>query len=293
METVSKCALCKNEDKLKRSHIIPKFVYRYLKEDSFTGKIRKISQPNISLQDGEKEEMLCGSCEDRFNRCETRFANQIYFPFKNDGFGGTEYDGAWLNYFITSVNWRNLFLDLQGFEEEEDKQLTNNQLYLLKKSEEIMRSYLLNQRRDIGSIENHVFFFDTIKSADVEIASKGPYSFFQGSAFGYTVVTKSDGIYIYANLTGIIIVTIIKKHKKEKWKNTYVKNEAGRIRIPQFSNSDLFSEMNYLLSKRGNYIKDMSDKQRKQLEEKLEKDPEKFEKSGTYKRFMKDKEVNS
>lgn len=292
MGSLSKCALCQEESELKGSHIIPKFVFRYLKKDSFTGRIRKVSQPNIPLQDGEKKEMLCGICEARFNSSETRFANQIFFPFKKDGFNGMKYDGSWLNYFLTSVSWRTLYLDIQGFEEEEN-QLTDRQFSLLKEAEELMRSYLLNERRDLGFIENHIFFFDTVKSADEDIVTKRPYSFVHGSSFSYVVVTKSEGIYIFSNLTGIIIVTIIKKHKNEKWKNTFVKNESGKIKIPQQSKSDVFSELFYLLEKRGDYINGMSDNQRQQLVDKIEKNPEKFEESGTYKRFLKDQELNS
>lgn len=293
MKSVCKCALCQEEAELSLSHIIPKFVYRYLKKDSFTGRLRNVSQPNIPLQDGDKMEMLCEDCERRFNTNETYFANKLYFPFKNAGFRGSEYEGNRLNHFITSVNWRSLYLDIDGFENEEEKQLTEKQFSLLKKAEKIMRFYLLNKRSDLGFIENHIFFFDTIKSADEEIASKGLTSFIQGSAFGYTVLTKSDGIYIYANLTGIIIVTIIKKHKQEKWKNTFVKNESGKIKIPQFSNSDLFSEIWPLLKRREEYLNKMSDKQRQQIVDKLNKNPEKFKESGTYKRFLKDREINS
>ncbi|REK71975.1 hypothetical protein DX130_19980 [Paenibacillus paeoniae] len=36
----TKCALCGKIAKLEESHIIPKFVFRYLKKDSFTGRLR-------------------------------------------------------------------------------------------------------------------------------------------------------------------------------------------------------------------------------------------------------------
>lgn len=289
------CALCKNENELMESHIIPKFVYRFLKKDSFTGRMRSLSNPDIPLQDGDKQYLLCGECEKLFNVKETLFSNKIYFPFKKNGFEKLSYDGNWLNYFITSVNWRSLYLDIIGFEENNDPEnsITEKQLKLLKKNEQIMREYLLGKRRDIDSIENHIFFFDTIESIGGVGEETSWHSLVQGSAFGYTTLTKNDGIYVFTNLTGAIIVTIIKKEQKEKWKNTFVKNEAGKFKSPQYTSSSVFAELRYVAKQRKRSMELMSEKQKQQLINKIEKSPEKFMKSGSYKRFIKDKQIKS
>ncbi|SDX41543.1 hypothetical protein [Paenibacillus sp. PDC88] len=91
-----KCALCENESDLMQSHIIPKFVFRYLKKASFTGRLRNVSTPNNPLQDGDKMSLLCAQCESLFNANETQFANQVFFSFKKDGFNGLSYD-VWLH----------------------------------------------------------------------------------------------------------------------------------------------------------------------------------------------------
>ncbi|WGV57744.1 hypothetical protein QIH01_19935 [Brevibacillus brevis] len=291
---VGTCALCKKQAELKLSHIIPKFVFRYLKKDSFTGRLRRISDPNVPQQDGDKLEMLCGECEGRFSLNETHFANKMYSPFKKDGFHGLPYEGNWLHYFITSVNWRTLVLDIEAFENDDDEKgkITDKQLANLKRHEEIMRSYLLGQRKDIFSIENHIFFFDTIKSAGSNVAQLNPYSILHGSGFGYTVINDSGATYVFANLTGIIIVSIIKKHSLERWKNTYVKLDSGKIKVPQMvDNSPIFSELFFLAEQREEFIRGLSDKQREQLLAKIENDPEGFKASGTYKRKMEDQRL--
>lgn len=57
------CALCRENKELELSHIVPKFVIRYLKKTS-TGAIRNMENPNKIAQDGEKHYLLCGDCED-------------------------------------------------------------------------------------------------------------------------------------------------------------------------------------------------------------------------------------
>lgn len=294
MGNVARCALCENVDELKLSHIIPKFVFRYLKKDSFTGRMRNVSNPNQAVQDGDKMYLLCGKCEELFSQRETPFSNKIFYPFKANGFNGLSYDGNWLQYFIVSVNWRTLYLDLKGFVENSDKEngIDEKDLKLLIKTEKVMRDYLLGFRSDLSSIENHIFFFDDIKSIDSSAEINNPHRLIQGSAFGYTVLTKDPKcIYVFANLTGVIIVTIIKRATDEKWKNTYVKQRDGKIRVTQQVKSPIFSELFYIQDQREKYLNKMSEKQKQQIIDKVIDAGESFKESGSYKRFLKDQKI--
>lgn len=293
MENTLKCGLCGEMKELKLSHIIPKFVFRYLKKDSFTGRMRNLSNINVPVQDGDKQYLLCGSCEGLFSRNETKFANEIHFPFKENGFQSFTYDGDWLKYFITSVNWRTLYLDLIGFERQEDPDNNVNeaQLKLLKDAERSMRLYLLGEKKVLDLVESHIFFFDDVKSIGENVVPANPHSIMQGGAFDYTLITKPNGIYVFANLVGIMVVTIIKKQPKERWKNTFVKSEAGKIKAPQFSNSPVLSEMFYINDKRNEAFAKMSRKQADGIKRKVENNIEGFRESGTFKRILKDKNI--
>ena len=110
---LKECALCHNNSALELSHIIPKFVVRYLKNTS-VGKLRSADNPNATIQDGEKHYLLCGECEDRFSECEKKFADNIFHPYFKQHQRSFTYD-KWLHYFITSVSWRHLYLDLLRF----------------------------------------------------------------------------------------------------------------------------------------------------------------------------------
>ncbi|MBJ8031069.1 hypothetical protein [Bacillus cereus group sp. N21] len=295
MAVTGECALCKKESELKLSHIIPKFVFRNFKKDSFTGRFRTASEPNRPLQDGKKEYLLCGECEGLFNSDETRFSNKIFIPFKESGFKSLiKYDGNWLSRFITSVNWRVLYLDIKKIENEQDHetQLTPDILNVLTNAEEIMRLYLLNKRLNLGDLENHIFFFDEVESKS---GIENPYALFHGTVFASTVIRihdKTDVMYVVSNLLGALIVTIIKKHPNERWRNTFVKNESGKIKPPQTLDSPVAAELIKVQELREKYKKGLSPRQREQIQEKIEKNPEGFMNSGTFKRIMLDRNLN-
>jgi hypothetical protein len=67
------CRLCGAVKELQESHILPGFVFRWMKETSATGYLRSRQQPNLRVQDGLKLHFLCADCERRFNQWETQF----------------------------------------------------------------------------------------------------------------------------------------------------------------------------------------------------------------------------
>ncbi|WP_321993067.1 hypothetical protein [Clostridium butyricum] len=270
------CALCKKERKLELSHIIPKFVPRRLKKKSPTGFLRNAFEPDERLQDGTKEYLLCGECEDRFNVWETEFSKKVFHPYKNKKLDDFEYDD-WLAKFIISVNWRTLYLDLQGFKKE--KNISEENIALLEESEKILREYILEERTDIGDIEVNMFLFDDIKSASPEIAECNPHEFFNHSLFDYTNIQTTDygtGIGVIANLSGILIYTIIKKVSIENSENTKVSLGSGKFKISnQKTNSPIIGDV-------FNYMKESREAQKGISDEQMKRIVDSVKKSGKY-----------
>jgi hypothetical protein len=75
------CCLCHSTNELKLSHIIPSFVYKWIKETSATGYLRGGKKPEQRLQDGIKSFLLCGDCEQLFSGFEQKFANIVFYPY--------------------------------------------------------------------------------------------------------------------------------------------------------------------------------------------------------------------
>lgn len=156
------CALCGNEADLELSHIVPKMVVRELKKTS-VGAIRNTANPNGTVQDGEKHHMLCGNCEDLFSVYETEFSKAVFHPYVRGEEAVFNYDDK-LFYLLTSISWRSLYQDLLDFVS--NHVVGIDALECLIESEKIMRDFLLHKRTDIGTIENHIFFFDQVVSVE-------------------------------------------------------------------------------------------------------------------------------
>jgi hypothetical protein len=92
---------------LHESHILPAFTMKWLKSTA-VAPIRSNDQPNRVIQDTLKAYFLCGECEERFQKCETPFANRIFAPL-HESVGHIppriEYD-SWALRFAVSVSWR-------------------------------------------------------------------------------------------------------------------------------------------------------------------------------------------
>ena len=103
------CALCRESRPLERSHIIPKFVYRWLK-DTGTGVLRRSDNPNRRHQDGGRIDLLCRDCETRFSVWEREFNNRAFLPYHNAPRGTyVPFEhGDWGLKFATSLSWRAL-----------------------------------------------------------------------------------------------------------------------------------------------------------------------------------------
>lgn len=225
---MAKCALCGLEKELQLSHIIPKFVGKYLKETSI-GSIRSQENPNKPVQDIEKHYLLCHDCEELFSASERYFANNLFYPYhkdKKDTFPYTEQ----LFYFITSMSWRSLYLDIVNFVKDGDIKI--DVLEKMISSERVMKNYLLGKENSLGNIEHHIFFFERIKTiseAAPDILRTGnPHAAIHRALQSYSGYADNT-IYTISNLMGILIITLYSRDQDEQWTGTQVMQNGGTV----------------------------------------------------------------
>ncbi len=101
---MGKCKLCHKEKELQESHIIPKFVYKWMKQTG-TGRFRQGLNINKPIQDGTKEFLLCRDCEQEFSKREDWFKKNVFSSFIDKGVT-TFYPSDNLKYFAVSLLWR-------------------------------------------------------------------------------------------------------------------------------------------------------------------------------------------
>jgi hypothetical protein len=283
------CALCRKNKELELSHIVPKFVVRYLKKTAF-GAIRNIENPNKVVQDGEKHYLLCGDCEDLFSVYETKFANKFFYPYMKDNIKEFVYDSD-TYYFLTSVSWRSLYLDILDFvENADDIGIDLETLDCLIEKESRMRKYLLKEESNVEGIEHHILFFEDIKEISNGIEDLRPHTTFHRSITSYTFFNKDLKTHAtITNMLGIILFTLYSKGKDEYWENTEIINGTGTIKAEnQMVESICGDELIEILKHARESINKTNEKQQEIISNKIKDRIEEFTKSKIFDDFRKD-----
>lgn len=267
MYKLKKCALCDEITELKLSHIVPKFIGRHLKGTSI-GNIRSAENGRI-VQDLEKHYMLCHDCEEKFSAAEKWFANNVFYPWQKNNTDIFHYDNK-LFYFLTSLSWRSLYLDILDFVEH--NVCSVSELDTLIKSENLMKSYLLDKSENIGNIEHHIFFFERIENliSNNEMFSYNPHATIHRSVTSYTVTYTNGTIFTISNLMGIIVVTFYAKNSEENWQGTQIYNRSDTLCANgQCISSVVGNEMNYWLESAQNQYEKLSKEQKEKIWQKI------------------------
>lgn len=286
---VKPCALCHEIREMEESHIVPKFVVRYLKKTA-VGEIRSIENINAPVQDSEKHYLLCGECEDLFSTYETKFANTFFHPYMSGDKKEFHYDKD-TYYFLTSVSWRSLYMDILDFvQHPEEVGIDLDTLNCLIDKEKEMRNYLLHKQPIVPEIEHHVFFLKDVQKISQQYIETRPNTTMHGTIGSYTIF--SIPYKTYGTLTlmlGILVFTIYNKGKEEFWENTEIKNEEGIIKVEnQHMCSICSSEILEILKRVKKTDEELSDKQKEAMNKRFEERQEKFLKSRIYEDLKKD-----
>jgi hypothetical protein len=231
---MSFCSLCREEKKLAEDgHVIPKQVYKRIKSNSPTGFLRSKATPNRRSQDGTKIKFLCSTCEDRFSKVETQFANKILDPYLNNLQTNFKYE-EWLYYFICSISWRTLHFDLKIYQKTQDCPEPVYEMY--QKTEALLRDYLMGRINQIEEIETHLIPYNNLEPIKSNLRKS--QFMLRVHAFDYAVYFHPENnCYVIANLAGVLIITVIKKAKNEYWKNSLINPFGGEISGSPFTNS--------------------------------------------------------
>jgi hypothetical protein len=101
--------MCLRPGVLEAGHVVPAFVYRWLKDTAATPYLRTGDDPNLRSQDGWKRHWFCRDCENQIGRFERAFAEDL-FPLVVTEQPAPYRHGPWLSRFVASVAWRAVML---------------------------------------------------------------------------------------------------------------------------------------------------------------------------------------
>jgi len=219
------CRLCLEQRELKTSHIVPKFVFRWLKKTSATGYLRYGKDMQRRAQDGLKTPLLCGGCEQKFSTWEKQFAETL-FPSLSQGRGLRAFDyGPWMTMLAASLSWRSLlYLQATG----PLKSFPSDKLPLLEQAAEAWRALLCGQGNSISPFAQSFIPLGYIESATV---SDLPPNFnrYLGRSVAVDLVTSDTHSFIYTKLPFMVFAGVIQSNRSEEWANTSLALEGGRF----------------------------------------------------------------
>jgi hypothetical protein len=162
-QKVSNCALCQKQALLVDSHVLPAFVFRWLKDTSATGFLRFAENPAKRVQDGIKFPWLCEDCERLLNGFETPFATKLFHPYNADTKVRVPYQ-EWLLKFCVSVSWR----VLKHVEQKTGlKNLNDGHRVEVPRALERWRAFLFDEVSNPGPYEQHLLPLGPIESTNL------------------------------------------------------------------------------------------------------------------------------
>lgn len=276
------CALCRESNDFRGSHVVSKFVWDWLKRTSASGYFRTGATPNLREQDGSKAPILCGRCEGVLSVWEKATAERLFVPFHDAGIRPKGY-GDWFGKFCASVTWRILLiyqkLGLATFPEALRGDV-NGAL-------DTWRAYLLGERANVRPYTHHVLPLETIDLSTVRGAPSNMNRYFARSV-DMDVVHNANSAFVYAKLCRLLIVGFIRMPDRSEWRGTSIQYGDGSIEMAQHV-PGLFGK--YMMEKAGQMDRvhaDISEKQKAKLRKIVADNPDRVAESGGFKAMIED-----
>lgn len=226
------CRLCGGESDLQLSHILPAFVFRWLRESSGNGHMRNGSSPNQRVQDGVKRHWLCTSCEGLLSCSETAFATKLFYPYTGGESTQIIY-GEWLLRFCVSVSWRVLQFhkeqtSLKGYEPDAVARIAE--------AEATWKAFLLGQRPHPGHFEQHLVPFGAIESISNRSENLSPnINRYLMRTVDMDLCRGETTNFVYSKLGRFVILGFIREDHLSRWQGTKVHVKTGRIEPRQYT----------------------------------------------------------
>jgi hypothetical protein len=271
------CGLCEREAELCDSHVLPSFVFKWLKDTSATGYLRFADTPNRRVQDGLKRKWLCKSCEQLFSREERAFATNLFHPWSESTSQSIRYS-EWLLRFCVSVSWRvladcktNRHLD----------HYTPVQRNLADQALACWRAFLLGEAPHPGSFEQHILPFDALASSTVQGMPNNINRYLM-RAVELDLPSTSSQAFTYAKLGPLLIFGFIQL-PRDKWVGSKVRVRDGIIGRAKYElPSTLWEYLEDRARKNAEIYSSISEGQREKMEADAMKDVERFRNSKTF-----------
>ena len=220
----AQCALCLEQKALQLSHIVPKFVFDYLKR-SAPSSMRSHRTPNLRIQDGQKKRLLCRNCEQLLSGWEKRFSENLFMPLHDPQpvTAPIRYEG-WALKFAVSVSWR----VLEHYAREGLSSLSPEQNEQAKKALEVWRGFLIGKKKNPARFQQHLLPLDVIEEHTAGHVSPFLNRYLLRTVHTDVIASKSWTV-VYTKLCRILIFGFISVDDPSGWKGMKLHVRSGVI----------------------------------------------------------------
>lgn len=268
-----------------QSHVLPAFVFRWLRKRSGKGHIRHTDNPNVRVQDGIKLPWLCGKCEGHFSQYETAFAAKVFHPW-NSGNEHIPYRD-WMLKFAVSVSWRVLKY-ARG--RNPSATYTAEQSRLMDEAEARWRAFLNDEVPHPAKFEQHLLIFDLVEETSIPNLPKN-FNRFMTGAVTLDIVGSDESLMTFAKMGRFMIFGIIQKGPN-RWEGTKLHVKDGVLKTGEFvipiGLLDLFRAKASFVSET---MAALSDIQRSKIDKHVQDNLDEFAKSDQFASIMADADM--
>ncbi|MBX3035488.1 MAG: hypothetical protein KF758_01130 [Anaerolineales bacterium] len=278
------CRLCKEKSDLQLSHIVPKFVFSWLKETS-ASPIRHSQNPNVRVQDGEKIYLLCSDCENLFSKWENLFAQNVFHPLQKEQQDKRYLQyGKWCLKFAVSVSWRVLAYGREkGIQDVSDEQLEKVDEALSNWEE-----YLLSSRKSPAPFDQHLIPLTILENYSNTKTSPFMNRYFL-RAVGLDIAYSNNRLFTYVKMGKIMLFGLVHEKHPNLWKNGKILLDRGAIGNETYI---LPTGIDDYLSNRANVAANisasLSQRQQEKVQEHAKENKDKIMQSEIFRAFEQD-----
>jgi hypothetical protein len=271
---VGRCRLCHVDGELQQSHILPAFLFRWVRETSANGYLRFGATPNLRVQDGLKRHWLCAGCEGVFSRSETAFAEKLFYPYVNGNY--TILYEEWLLRFCVSVSWRVL-----TFYKEETQFAKNHgpeALQRIAEAESTWRMFLLDKREHPGRFHQYILPFEAIGSiSNPSMDLSSNLNRYLMRTIDTDLCRSQTSNFVYCKLPRFAILGVIHEERQNQWQGTKVRLKRGLIEPQRYTLPAVFFEyLNGKSRREVELLRSISPRQHERIEQSFRDNAERF-----------------
>ena len=294
------CKLCGRFGELEAGHIIPAFVFRYIRETGLIqgGGLRFAEQPNKVVQDGDKRHWFCRACEGKFSKDEKKFNEKIFKP-TNEGHQAQLDYGPELLRFCVSLSLRTLLryqeIDHDETERRPISELDEKDQELITRAEMEWKDYLNGNGKSSEKFIHHICIMGRIDSSPPNM-NVGINKYIQRAPH-QDILSGKTGVVIYTKIPGIFIFGIIRDDEAWLWNRTQILSSGGTlpgngtVRLPCW----FYTYLNKNAEQHQGMSKLLSERQRERTDQKVhkeaERDPERLRKSPMFEAIEADERL--